>query len=268
MADKDDELPGHRPMTPLLAALWAAALWMLENLSVGVTEEVRRGAFSDIVTRGACTALATSLVVFLMVRVHAREVSLRATVGVVPVAPLHALLAVAAGAGMYPLMSTIDGLAQKRWPSPEDTSEVLQKLLSVPTLGARIAFVVSAFVVIPLAHELFFRGILYGELRRATNVRTATIASAVFYAASQLDWRSLPTTLALGFALARLRERSGSVAAPVVAHIAYWAVVGVPILRGADPMADVTYPTRWIIGGVVIAVLALVAVGAGSRREE
>jgi membrane protease YdiL (CAAX protease family) len=255
-------------MTPLLAALWSVALWMLETLVVGVTEEVRRGAFSDIVTRGACAALATSVVIFLMVRVHAREVSLRATVGVLPVAPLHAVLAVAAGAGMYPLMATVDGLAQKRWPSPDDTSEVLQKLLSVPTNGARVALVVSAFVVIPLAHELFFRGILYGELRRATGVRTATLATTVLYAASQLDWRALPTTLALGLALARLRERSGSVAAPVVAHTAYWAVVGVPILRGADPMADITYPARWIVGGAVIALLALVAVGAGVRREE
>jgi len=268
MADRDDELPGHRPMTLLLAALWTVALFLLGNVVVGVAEDVRSGAFSDIVTQGAAAALATSLVIFLMVRVHAREVSLRATVGVLPVAPLHAVLAASAGAGMYPLMATIDGLARKRWPLPEATMELLEKLQSVSTPGTRVAFVVSAFVVMPLADELFFRGILYGELRRATSARTAALATTVLYAVSQLDWRALPTTLALGLALARLRERSGGVVAPVVAHVAYWAVVGVPILRGADPNAVVTYPPRWIVGGAVIALLALVAVGAGSRRED
>jgi hypothetical protein len=31
---------------------------------------------------------------------------------------------------------------------------------------------------------------------------------------------------------------------------------------------DVTYPTKWIVGGAVIALLALVGVGAGRRGEE
>jgi membrane protease YdiL (CAAX protease family) len=255
-------------MTPLAAALWTLALWLAENVCVGVTQALRPGALSDVVNLGACTALATSVLVFLMVRVHARDVSLRATLGVLPPAPLHVVLAVAAGAGLYPLMSTIDDLAQKRWPLPSDQSETLAKVLAVPTSGARVALVVSAFVVIPLARELFFRGLVYGGVRRATSVRTATIASALFYAASQMDWRVLPTTLALGLALARLRERTGTVVAPIIAHLAYWAVVAVPILRGQDPMEDIVYPTRWIVGGAVIAVLALTFVGAGSRREE
>jgi membrane protease YdiL (CAAX protease family) len=255
-------------MTPLAAALWTTALWVVENVCVGVTQAMRPGALSDVVNLGACTALATSLLVFVMVRVHARDVSLRATLGVVRPATLHVVLAIAAGAGLYPLLSTIDDLAQKRWPSQGDESETLAKLLAVPTMSARVALVVSAFVVIPLARELFFRGLVYGEVRRATSVRAATIASAAFYAASQLDWRTLPTTLVLGLALARLRERSGSVVAPIAAHFAYWAVVAVPILRGRDPMENFAYPTRWIVGGAVIAVLALAAVGIGSRRDE
>jgi hypothetical protein len=33
-------------------------------------------------------------------------------------------------------------------------------------------------------------------------------------------------------------------------------------------MADVAYPKKWIIGGAVIALLALVAVGTGRKEEE
>jgi membrane protease YdiL (CAAX protease family) len=267
MVDKGDE-SGHRPMTPLAAALWTTALWLLETVCVGVTQAVRPGALSDIVNLGACTALATSIIVFAVVRLHARDVSLRATLGVTSPAPLHVVLAVAAGAGLYPLLSTIEDLAAKRWPAGPDEADMASKLLAVPTTSARVALVVSAFVIMPLARELFFRGLLYGAVRKATNAHTAAIATSVFFAASQLDWHTLPSTLAFGFALARLRERTGSVLAPIAAHLAYWAVVAVPILRGADPMADIVYPTKWILGGAVIAVLALSAVGTGGRKEE
>ncbi len=269
MVDRDDEesQPGRRPVTPLAAALWTTALWLLQGVVLNATEAVRPGAGTDVVNQAACIALATSVVVFAMVRVHARDVSLRATLGVAAPAPLHVLLAAAAGAGMFPLFSTVEDLMQKRWPLAQGETEDLGRLLSVPTSGARIGLVLAVLVVIPVAHELFFRGILYGEVKRATNVRTATIASAVFFAASQLDWRTLPTMLALGLALARLRERTGTVLAPVAAHCAYWAVFAVPVARGADPLADVTYPTRWIVGGAVIAALALAAVGAGRREE-
>ena len=268
MDDRDDEQPGHRLMTPLAAALWTVALWLVENVCVGVTQALRPGALADVVNLGACTALATSLLVFMMVRVHAREVSLRATLGVVRAAPLHVVLSIAAGAGLYPLFSTIEHLIENRWPLSDEEMKDLGQVLGVQTPGSRVALVVAAFLVIPIARELFFRGLVYGEVKRATQARTAAIASAVFYAASQLDWRALPTTLALGFALARLRERTGSVVPPIAAHLAYWAVVAVPILRGHDPMVDIEYPTRWIVGGAIIAVLALAAVGAGSRRDE
>jgi membrane protease YdiL (CAAX protease family) len=254
-------------MTPLAAALWTTALWLLEMVCVGVTQAARPGALSDIVNLGACTALATSIIVFAVVRLHARDASLRATLGVTPPAPLHVVLAVAAGAGLYPLMSTIADLAARRWPAGPKEAELASQLLAVPTTSARVALVVSLFVVMPLAREIFFRGLLYGEIRRATNVHTAAIATSVFFAAAQLDWHTLPSTLAFGFALARLRERTGSVLAPIAAHLAYWAVVAIPILRGADPMESTIYPTKWIVGGAVIAVLALSAVGTGSRRE-
>jgi membrane protease YdiL (CAAX protease family) len=267
MADSPDSQPGDRPMTPLWAAGWTGVLWLLENVAVQVTQAARPGALSDVVNLGACQVLATSVVVFAMVRVHARETSLRWTLGVAPLGPLPLLLSLAAGAGLYPLLSTVDEMVLKRWPYPSDDSALMEKLLDVPTLGARVALVVAAFVVMPLTRELFFRGVVFTEVRRATGLRTAVVASAVFFAASQLDWRTIPTTLVLGFALARLRERTGSVLGAVAGHLAFWSVAGIPILRGADPAADVTYSTKWIVGGAVIALLALVAVGAGRREE-
>jgi membrane protease YdiL (CAAX protease family) len=267
MVDSPDSQRIDRPMTPLAAALWTVALWLLENVCVQVTEAARPGALSDIVNLGACQVLATSLVVFVMVRVHARETSLRVTLGVAPLAPLHALLAIAAGAGLYPLLSTIDDRILKRWPYPADDNTLMEKLLEVPTLSARVALVVAAFLIMPVTRELFFRGIVFTEVRRLRGAAVAMVTSAVFFAASQFDWRTIPTTLVLGLVLARFRDRTGSVFGAIVAHLAFWSVAAVPILRGSDPAADVTYSLRWIVGGAVIALLAVVAVGAGRRED-
>jgi len=107
------------------------------------------------------------------------------------------------------------------------------------------------FVVIPVAAELFFRGILFGGLSRGSSSRVAVLATTALFALSYSmpDPRDLPTAAILGLAFAWLRARCGSVVAPIVAHVAFWAVEGIPILRGRDPAADVTYPTRWIVGG-------------------
>ena len=255
MADSPDTEHVDRPMTPLTAALWTVALWFMEMTCVYVTQAARPGAIDDIVNLGACTALATSLVIFAMVRVHARESSLRLTLAVTPVAPLHLLL------------STIDDRMVARWPySPEET-QAMERLFAVPTMSSRVALVLVGFVAIPLAREVFFRGIVFSEIMRSTSARVATVASALLFTLSELDWRSLPTTLVLGLALARLRERTGTVLAAAAAHVAFFAVAGVPILGGRDTKADVVFTPKWIVGGAVIAVLALVGVGAGKKDE-
>ncbi len=258
--------PSDRPLTPLAGALWAVALTMLVLFAISATEQVRPGAQTDIVNLAACQVLATSVVIFAMVRMHAREVSLRATLGLRPVAALHALLAVAAGAGLHPLLATVDAWVARRWPI--DDPQVAERVQTLLTSSPRVALVIASVAVMPIASELFFRGILYGGIRQTTNVRAAAIATAVFYACANLDPQQMPTALVLGFAMAWLRERTGTVLAPILAQLAYGAVEGIPVLRGRDPMADVTYPPKWIAGGAIIAMLALAAVGAGRREED
>jgi len=257
---------GDRPLTPPIAALWTIALLLLEVVCIQATEAVRPGAQLDFVNVGACEALATSAIVFAMVRVHAREASLRLTLGIRAPAPLHVLLAVAVGAGLFPLLSTIDDLVMRRWPDPSDEAVAAKLLSGLPTYQSRVALVVAMCVVVPLARELFFRGIVFNGLRRATNARVAIVSTAVFFLVGSLpDPRLMPTRFGLGLALALLRARTGTVVTAIVAHLAFEAVEGIPLLRGADPTASVTYPTKWIVGGAVIALLALVGVGAGKE---
>jgi uncharacterized protein len=253
-----------RPMTPLAAALWAVSLSILESVAVGITDAVRPGALTDIVNQAACRVLATSLLVFIMMRLHARDASIRATFAARPISLLHVPMAIAAGAGLSPPLATLQDLIVRRWPIGDDESESIQKLLSS---SSRVGLVIAALVVVPIAYELFFRGILYSGVKRATNARTAILGTSVFYACSSLDPRQIPPMLVLGLSMAWLRERSGTVLAPILAQLAYNAVDGIPILRGRDVAADVTYSSRWIVGGAIIAVLALAGVGAGTKED-
>jgi hypothetical protein len=268
-----------RPFTLAAAALWASALWLFEHVCFDATESFRPGAITDIVSVSACVVLATSATVFAMVRVHAPDLSLRATLGLRPVALWKLVLAAAAGAGLSPALSTVDDLVARRWPYDDpDAAESMQKLVSS---SSRLALVLCVFVVIPLAREVFFRGIVFTELRRPfagggkddgrdggdkEGVSTGVVvaATAILFGVFSLDWRSMPTALVLGLALGWLRARTGSLVAPVVAHLAFWSVQGIPILQGADPSADFAFPPGWIAGGAVGAVLALALAGLPS----
>ena len=253
--------PSDRPFSLQAAALWAIGLWLLEHICLEATEGIRPGAITDIVNVAACVALATSIVSFAIVRLHAPERSLRATFGVRSIGPLRLLLAAAIGAGLSPALSSLDDLVARRWPydDPEALANV-QKLLESST---RVALVVGVFVVIPLAREVFFRGLLFGELRRVVSAGSTVVATSLLFSVFSLDWRSMPTAFILSLSLGWLRSKSGSLVAPVIAHLAFWSVQGIPILRGLDPAADVTYAPKWIAGGALVALLGLVAISLG-----
>lgn len=69
----------------------------------------------------------------------------------------------------------------------------------------------------PIGEELFFRGVLYGGLRRY-GVVVAVVASALLFGLAHGINVVLPVAVVLGVLNALLYERSGSIWPPVVAH--------------------------------------------------
>ncbi len=254
-------------MTPLAAVGWSALFFVLGPAAVGVTAALRPGAEADIVNQGACIVLAASVTMFAIVRVHAPESSLRATLGLRPIGPLQGLLSAVVGVGLVPSLSAVTERIVDRWPYSDEERQMFDLLYRTPTTAARVALVLVAVVVIPAALELFFRGALFGELARAASLRVALAVSAFCFAASQGDPRAFPSALVLGLALARLRAKTGSVVAPLLGTLAFGAVEAVPILRGADPAANIVVPLRWVVAGACVAVLALAVVGGGQKRR-
>src|ERR1039458_327123 len=79
-------------------------------------------------------------------------------------------------------------------------------------------------VEVPLAEETFFRGFVYGWMRRHLNVPAAAVLSGCFFAAAHVGWGTsteeilfLPLAL-LGILLALLYEYSGSLLPGAIVH--------------------------------------------------
>ncbi len=249
-----------RPISAPGALIWTALLLVVERFCVGIVEAARGRPLADIVSFATCEVLAISLVAFALVRTHAPEAPLRRALGARPVAIHHVLLSAAAGLGLYPILSALDDRILARFPydDPETMARVEKLIASAP----RAALILGLFVVIPVAHEVFFRGLLFGGLRAAAGVAFTIVVTALLFAVAPLDLRALPSALLLGVAVGWLRAQSGSVFAPIVAMLAFRALDTVAILQGHDPSADTTYPVKWIAGGAVIALVALASMRA------
>jgi hypothetical protein len=89
----------------------------------------------------------------------------------------------------------------------------------------------------------------------------AVWATSLLFAVLPLDWRTIPSGLVLGLSFGCLRAWTGTVAAPLVAVLAYGAVTALPVLRGLSPTEDVTFAPRWIAASAAAAALALLAAG-------
>jgi hypothetical protein len=82
----------------------------------------------------------------------------------------------------------------------------------------------SAIVVAPVGEELFFRGFLFGALRRRLSFRSASVVAAVPFAVVHFYLLLMPLLFVFGIVLAWIYERRGSIAAPIAAHTAFNAV--------------------------------------------
>lgn len=83
---------------------------------------------------------------------------------------------------------------------------------------------VAAFLIViaaPISEETFFRGFMYGGLRRSLSIWPAALISAVVWGSLHLGAGNLGVAVQLavfGVILAWLYERSGTLWAPVLAH--------------------------------------------------
>jgi len=85
---------------------------------------------------------------------------------------------------------------------------------------AAIPVVVLIVVVAPIAEEIFFRGMLFGGLRKRLSTFPAAAISALVFGAlhATTGITAVPPLIVFGFMLALLYERTGSLVPGMIAH--------------------------------------------------
>lgn len=253
-----------RPLTFLSAALWTVLALFLELFFVGMTEAGRPGAYLDMVSRTACEALAYSLVLFGILRLHEPDTSIRHVLAFRRPTVLAVLLAIAVGVALSLPAEWLDRLLEARFPRPEEEKEAYDRLFSVATLGSRIALVVTVVVLQPVFDELFYRGALFTSLRRTRGAESVVFATAAFEALRSGAPRSMMILLVASLVLAWIRAATGSIVPSIMARMAYMVVGVTPMLLGRE----LPSPTaKWIALSAVGAVGGVCGIALLSRRE-
>jgi membrane protease YdiL (CAAX protease family) len=95
-------------------------------------------------------------------------------------------------------------------------TQVVRALTATPPLTLVALLVLG--VLGPIAEELVFRGLLYGWLRGFLPFWLTAILTSVLFGLVHGEWAHVIVATILGFALAVIRERSGSLWPPILAH--------------------------------------------------
>lgn len=97
-----------------------------------------------------------------------------------------------------------------------------QPILPAGPSGGQIALgALAAIVAAPVAEEVFFRGFLFGALRRRFPFWAAAVISGVVFGAFHVIPLLIPLMVFVGVGLAYVYERRGSLLASIAAHSAF-----------------------------------------------
>lgn len=208
----------------LLLVAWFASLGR-ESLAA---EGSRLVDFRDVVT-GA--ALYGAIVLFLAGSMVYRNISLEDALGLGRAgfgrALGHGLLALVAA---YPLLLLVQAMVYGASGGQMQPQEVVEFLQHAEAPRDRIAVLVMAVIVAPVAEEFIFRGYLYPVGRKYLGPFFAVAGSSFFFALLHGHLASLPALFTLAVCLALAYEKSGSLLVPMVMHATFNAVSILAIL--------------------------------------
>ncbi|HVU04725.1 MAG TPA: CPBP family intramembrane glutamic endopeptidase [Polyangiaceae bacterium] len=224
------------PLTVLLAFGWsltsAAALSWLITASVAL----RPSAATDIVHLGGIEALVFVTGVLVIHKLHLGDTELRPSLGLRATHPLLHLLALLLGFSVHFPAEAVDALLRRF--SPETSRELAEEAaLLTASSPARLVLVLLVISCIgPLVEELFFRGALFGALRRRYSALVTTLVTSFCFVIAHLAVRHWPALLVVSLALTYVRASSGSLLPSIGMHVAFNALTVISFATGQTPL--------------------------------
>lgn len=116
----------------------------------------------------------------------------------------------------------IELIAEQAGLQVPQVQEELQDAVRDP--DAALLVTLSVAVLAPLGEEVLFRGVLFQALRTRIRLWPATVVSGVVFGASHVEPLAIVLTAILGFYLAWIFHRTGSLLVPILAHATFNAL--------------------------------------------
>lgn len=254
-----------RPFGLLHALFWASlALFSMLALAT-LAMAMRPEAGGDLVTLGGLSAVAFLGTSALLLGKHPAGSHLGHALGLRGGVPGITPLAFVLGAALQIPAEALSRVSERFLPlSEEETSSRIEMLRAHSDVHA-VALVFVAALLVPLAEEVFFRGALYGALRRSRHTAlVAALATSVAFTLCHVD----PTILLpIGFVaivFGMLRAATGSLIPSIAAHVGFNGLTMLASVTGArppngEPLSPDVELVGYVVSGLGILVAALVA---------
>ncbi|MFO0735906.1 MAG: CPBP family intramembrane glutamic endopeptidase [Labilithrix sp.] len=253
--------PQDRPLTFFTAGIWTLIALLLSTVIITMFERDR--ATIDGVTRTGGLALAYSIVLFGVLRLHEPQASIRHVLGLRMPSVLAILLSVAIGASLELPSDWIDNVLAPRFPTPPEEEEAVNAFLAVTSVGKGVSLFVTLGLIQPILFELFFRGVIFTPLRRTYRAETVILGVAAFDTFGNLaSPRAALALLASTLVFSWLRGVTGSVIPAIAAHVGFSVVGVLPICMRLPEV----HPTKTLlIASGVTALASLIGLSLVSR---
>jgi membrane protease YdiL (CAAX protease family) len=253
-------------MSFFVAAMWSVSASLLSTFLALVLMSARHSDRLDAVSHVLCLGVGYLVALYLVVLVHDPDRTLSDVLGLRKTRVSLCLVAAALGPVLYGPLTAFANAIDRQFPRPEAELENMRNLLDAPALHQKIALVVAVGLFGPFIEEIFFRGGLMRNLRRAHPSGLTLLGTSLLFAAAHLDPRFFFPVFLGGLAMGYVRILSGSIWPAFVLHAAFNStslLVDMVLGPDADPL------TRPLVVASLAATLALVALfGRLALRSE
>ena len=253
-------------MSILVALLWAAGITFLWFLGMSLLVALRGPSAADTLTSVLFEIAAYGFGLFLVLRVHGPEATVRDFIAVRRAHPAFFVLGGVLGVALNLPADWLKGFVLEQFP-PSVPEVKLYELLADTGTVERVLIALALAVAVPAVEEALFRGALFGRLRQQATPLVTIAWTSVCFAAAHIDPRImipiLPVALCLGF----VRWASGSLLSAILVHVGFNTVPLALVWTLPQETLDAPTPTSWLAASLATAIGALLAVGWLGRRE-
>jgi len=218
-------------------AVWQAMAWTAlatASLSLALTLVVTAlGPRASIVPLGLTQVGVYGAALLAFASLQGRPLRELVPLGAVPVR--MCLIAALLGVALQFPSTLVANVIERFYPLPDELLEHRLALITPHSLSHAVAIVLVVSCVGPCVEEFFFRGALFGALRRGHGAFLTLTVVSLCFAAAHMDLRLFLPLLPAAWLMGEVRERTGSIWPGLALHAGFNSLTLLGVFCGLTP---------------------------------